>query len=89
MSLKSLYVITILFLSLWSGSSPLRTSPIPATTTTSLIEESFETASNVTDLSNWCSQNGGAFTYNVTHRDFNLDGIINAIDRNELQKKNT
>ncbi|MCE7996122.1 MAG: hypothetical protein HEP71_29350 [Roseivirga sp.] len=42
-----------------------------------------------TDLTTWRSQNGNAFGYNTTNSDFNLDGVINAIDRNEFQQKNT
>lgn len=42
-----------------------------------------------TDLTTWRSQNGNAFGYNTTNGDFNLDGVINAIDLNEFQQKNT
>ncbi len=40
------------------------------------------------DLTAWRAQNGGAFTYNSTNGDFNLDGVINAVDRNDFQQKN-
>jgi|GEM_PF-1251922 len=40
------------------------------------------------DLTTWRAQNGGGFTYNSTNGDFNLDGVINAVDRNEFQRKN-
>ncbi len=40
------------------------------------------------DLTAWRAQNGGAFTYNSTNGDFNLDGVINAVDRNGFQQKN-
>ena len=43
---------------------------------------------DATDLSSWQSQNGGQFTYSTTKADFNLDGVINAIDRNLFQKAN-
>lgn len=41
-----------------------------------------------TDLTTWRSQNGAAFVYNTTNGDLNLDGVINAVDRNAFQKKN-
>lgn len=41
-----------------------------------------------TDLTTWRTQNGGTFDYNTTNSDFNLDGVINAVDRNEFQQKN-
>ncbi len=41
-----------------------------------------------TDLTSWRSQNGAAFVYNSTNGDLNLDGVINAVDRNAFQKKN-
>ncbi|GAB5526926.1 MAG: hypothetical protein Roseis2KO_47980 [Roseivirga sp.] len=41
-----------------------------------------------TDLTTWRTQNGGTFGYNTTNSDFNLDGEINAVDRNEYQQKN-
>ncbi|GAB5526542.1 MAG: hypothetical protein Roseis2KO_44140 [Roseivirga sp.] len=41
-----------------------------------------------TDLTTWRGQNGVQFSYNTTNGDFNLDGVINAIDRNDFQKKN-
>ncbi len=40
------------------------------------------------DLTAWRAQNGIAFSYNNTNGDFNLDGVINAVDRNEFQRKN-
>ncbi len=40
------------------------------------------------DLITWRTQNGGVFTYNSTNGDFNLDGVINAVDRNDFQQKN-
>lgn len=42
-----------------------------------------------TDLTTWRGQNGGTFGYNTTNGDFNLDGVINALDRNDYQQKNT
>ncbi|MCE7996965.1 MAG: hypothetical protein HEP71_33695 [Roseivirga sp.] len=44
---------------------------------------------DASDLTAWRTQNGTTFGYNVTNGDFNLDGVINAVDRNEFQKKNT
>lgn len=43
---------------------------------------------DATDLTTWRGQNGVAFSYNSTNGDFNLDGVINAVDRNEYHKKN-
>lgn len=43
---------------------------------------------DATDLTTWRGQNGGVFDYNTTNGDFNLDGVINAVDRIEFQKKN-
>ncbi|MCE7993647.1 MAG: hypothetical protein HEP71_16805 [Roseivirga sp.] len=43
---------------------------------------------DATDLSTWRGQNGKAFSYNTTNGDFNLDGEINAVDRNDFQQKN-
>lgn len=43
---------------------------------------------DATDLITWRAQNGIAFSYNNTNGDFNLDGVINAVDRNEFQRKN-
>lgn len=44
---------------------------------------------DATDLTTWRSQNGVVFSYNSTNGDFNLDGVINAVDRNGFQQKNT
>ncbi|GAB5522813.1 MAG: hypothetical protein Roseis2KO_06850 [Roseivirga sp.] len=42
------------------------------------------------DLSTWRTNNGAAFTYSSSGvSDFNLDGVINAIDRNDFHRKNT
>jgi hypothetical protein len=41
-----------------------------------------------TDRTTWRGQNGGTFSYNTTNGDFNLDGEINAVDRNEFHQKN-
>lgn len=41
-----------------------------------------------TDLTTWRSQNGAIFNYANTKGDFNLDGEINAADRNDFQQKN-
>ncbi len=41
------------------------------------------------DLITWRSQNGTAFSYSTTNGDLNLDGVINAVDRNNFQRKNT
>ncbi|MCE7996932.1 MAG: beta-propeller fold lactonase family protein [Roseivirga sp.] len=43
---------------------------------------------DATDLTTWRGQNGGQFSYNSTNGDFNLDGVINAVDRNNFQQKN-
>ncbi|MCE7996943.1 MAG: hypothetical protein HEP71_33585 [Roseivirga sp.] len=43
---------------------------------------------DATDLTTWQSQNGDPFNYNSTNGDFNLDGEINAVDRNDFQQKN-
>lgn len=43
---------------------------------------------DATDLTTWRNQNGVPFSYNNTNGDLNLDGVINAVDRNEFQKKN-
>ena len=41
------------------------------------------------DLSNWRSSNGVSFLYTGSGKaDFNLDGVINAVDRNEFHQKN-
>lgn len=40
------------------------------------------------DLTTWKAQNGISFSYNTTNGDFNLDGVINAVDRIDFQKKN-
>lgn len=44
---------------------------------------------DITDLATWRGQNGIVFSYNNTNGDFNLDGVINAVDRNDFQQKNT
>ncbi len=44
---------------------------------------------NSADLTNWRSQNGGAFNYASSTADFNLDGQVNAIDRNDYQQPNS
>ncbi|GAB5526555.1 MAG: hypothetical protein Roseis2KO_44270 [Roseivirga sp.] len=44
---------------------------------------------DATDLTTWRNQNGITFSYNNTNGDFNLDGVINAVDRNHFQQKNT
>lgn len=43
---------------------------------------------DATDLATWQGQNGAVFSYNSTNGDFNLDGEINAVDRNDFQQKN-
>ncbi len=43
---------------------------------------------DATDLTTWRDQNGDPFSYNSTNGDFNLDGEINAVDRNDFQQKN-
>lgn len=40
------------------------------------------------DLLNWRNQNGTTFVYNTSKADFNLDGVVNAVDRNDFQQKN-
>lgn len=41
------------------------------------------------DLSTWRTNNGAAYMYGISGKaDFNLDGVINAIDRNEFHQKN-
>jgi hypothetical protein len=45
---------------------------------------------NTTDLSTWKTNNGITFSYSTSGiADFNLDGSINAIDRNDFHRKNT
>lgn len=45
---------------------------------------------DATDLTTWRSNNGGTFSYSGSGiADFNLDGVINAIDRNGFHQKNT
>ncbi|GAB5526552.1 MAG: hypothetical protein Roseis2KO_44240 [Roseivirga sp.] len=42
-----------------------------------------------TDLTAWRAQNGAAFTYASNGKsDLNMDGVINAVDRNGYQQKN-
>lgn len=41
-----------------------------------------------TDLTSWRSQNGITYTYSTSRADFNLDGVVNAVDRNDFQQKN-
>jgi len=42
-----------------------------------------------TDLTTWRAQNGVAFTYASNGKsDLNMDGVINAVDRNGFQQKN-
>ncbi|MCE7996924.1 MAG: hypothetical protein HEP71_33490 [Roseivirga sp.] len=42
-----------------------------------------------TDLTTWRAQNGVMFSYSSNGKtDLNLDGVINAVDRNAYQKKN-
>ncbi|MCE7993638.1 MAG: hypothetical protein HEP71_16760 [Roseivirga sp.] len=44
---------------------------------------------DATDLTTWRTNNGVSFSYSGSGvADFNLDGVINAIDRNELHQKN-
>ncbi|MCE7996956.1 MAG: choice-of-anchor D domain-containing protein [Roseivirga sp.] len=44
---------------------------------------------DATDLTTWRGENGKAFSYATNGKnDLNLDGAINAIDRNDFQKKN-
>ena len=43
------------------------------------------------DLTSWRGENGKAFSYGSSgndQKDLNLDGVINAVDRNEFQQKN-
>lgn len=45
---------------------------------------------DATDLTTWRANNGSAFSYSSSGiSDFNLDGVINAIDRNDFHQKNT
>jgi hypothetical protein len=45
---------------------------------------------DATDLSTWRTNNGAAFSYSGSGlADFNLDGVINAVDRNDFYRKNT
>lgn len=45
---------------------------------------------NADDLSAWRTNNGVTFSYGGNGAvDFNLDGVINAVDRNDFYKKNT
>lgn len=45
---------------------------------------------DATDLATWRSGNGAVFNYGVNGAaDFNLDGVINAVDRNGFHRKNT
>ena len=44
-----------------------------------------------TDLTTWRGQNGEEITYDLNgnlKNDMNLDGVINAVDRNRFQQKN-
>lgn len=43
---------------------------------------------DVTDLTTWRNQNGVTYAYSTSKADFNLDGVVNAIDRNDFQQKN-
>lgn len=43
---------------------------------------------DATDLVNWRNQNGITYAYSTSKADFNLDGVVNAIDRNDFQQKN-
>lgn len=44
---------------------------------------------DATDLGTWRTSNGAAFSYSSNGAaDFNLDGVINAVDRNDFQQKN-
>lgn len=43
---------------------------------------------DATDLLNWRNQNGVTFVYSTSKADFNLDGVVNAVDRNDFQQKN-
>jgi hypothetical protein len=45
---------------------------------------------DATDLSTWRTNNGAIFSYSGSGlADFNLDGVINAVDRNNFYQKNT
>ncbi len=44
---------------------------------------------DATDLTTWRNQNGITFNYNSSNGDFNLDGVINAVDRNDFHQKNS
>ncbi|MFY0591806.1 hypothetical protein [Roseivirga sp.] len=45
---------------------------------------------NTTDLGTWRTNNGAVYSYSGSGLvDFNLDGEINAVDRNDFQQKNT
>lgn len=45
---------------------------------------------NTTDLGTWRTNNGAAYSYSGSGiADFNLDGVINAVDRNDFYRKNT
>jgi hypothetical protein len=45
---------------------------------------------DATDLSTWRTNNGAVFSYSGSGlADFNLDGVINAVDRNDFHQKNT
>ncbi|MEQ9298494.1 MAG: hypothetical protein RIF33_08025 [Cyclobacteriaceae bacterium] len=43
----------------------------------------------ISDLTNWRSQNGDVFSYGSSTADFNLDGQVNAVDRNDFQQPNS
>ncbi|GAB5524425.1 MAG: hypothetical protein Roseis2KO_22970 [Roseivirga sp.] len=43
---------------------------------------------DATDLASWRNQNGITFAYSTSKADFNLDGVVNAVDRNDFQQKN-
>lgn len=45
---------------------------------------------DATDLSTWRTNNGAVFSYSGSGlADFNLDGVINAVGRNDFHQKNT
>lgn len=45
---------------------------------------------NNADLSTWRTSNGATYSYSGSGiADFNLDGVINAVDRNDFHQKNT
>jgi hypothetical protein len=45
---------------------------------------------DATDLSTWRTNNGAVFSYSGSGlADFNLDGVINSVDRNDFHQKNT